>query len=284
MRATIVTTAERTTLAVTLRTTLITSTERPVTIALRTTVIATTERPVTTTERTVAITVRATIVTTAEGPTLTVSLRTTVIPASERKVTIPARSIGAVAAVRATGPVPTGRTRLITVAAPRGAPSTVTERTVAVAEGPTARAAGRTIAAARPTVTLTPLEVTRARSPAISGATGSVVPTRTTATTAVGTARTIPVVASLLVVVRHRCSSLRARARGPGDRPLCRCVYRRCRSDSRTVPVHHEPTGESSDLQQKQMWPPASRERGSPLRVLDGGPMATSLTLSPAAS
>ncbi|WIE75229.1 hypothetical protein [Curtobacterium sp. MCSS17_007] len=241
LRTTVIATTERTA-TVTLRTTVIATTERTATVTLRTTVIATTERTtltvtgrttvIATTERPSVVAVVTTtegslVAITTEGPTVALALWTTVLPTAEgtpvvttaeRAVSVPTwtvRATRAVAPRRPAGGVP--------VALARGPTAPVTERTVTVAERTALALPGtttvtrRTIAVTTTPISLATLEVTRAGGPpaAFTARAAISVSPRTTCA--------ISVVALLFVVVRHRCSSSRARAERPGGRPLCRC-------------------------------------------------------------
>ncbi|WP_175477446.1 hypothetical protein [Curtobacterium sp. MCBA15_008] len=176
-------------------------TERPVPVTSRT---VRTERPVPITSRTIR--------TERTIPVTSRTIRT------ERTIPITTRTVSTAR------PVPPGRpARLIAVTAPRRTTVTVAEGPVAVAERATTITSGptsaRTISVAAGRVAplaLTTLEVTGAGRPTIS----AVTPGRPVAI-APRSVSAVPVVPSLLVVVRHRCSSLRARARA---RAIVRCV------------------------------------------------------------
>ncbi|WP_181420092.1 hypothetical protein [Curtobacterium sp. MCPF17_003] len=248
------------------------ATERTVPITTRTVgsalerSVAVTARPVraTTTERTITVTsraVRATTVRTIAIAPRTIGTARTIAarrPTGVTTVALPRRPVVPVA----------GSERTIAVATRRAVPSgcAVTERTVSTL---------RTIT----TVTFTALELARSRRPttiALAAPPRSAVATGEPVAVPSGSISAVPVVPPLIVVVRHRCSSSRARCSASGVRPLCRCVGCRVGRPTSASSPSRTGAGVERTAAETEMATGPNRERGLPLRILDGGPMATS--------
>ncbi|XNN87645.1 hypothetical protein ACL00T_15075 [Curtobacterium flaccumfaciens] len=291
-------------IAITSRTVRGAATVRAIAITSRTVRGAATERTVAVTSGTVrgaatvrAIAIPARTVRAALERAVTVTTRTVRAPTTERTVTVTSRAIGA--ATERTIAIPPrtiGTARTIAARRPAGV-STITlprrtvvavagpERTVAVATRsavPSRRAVTeRTVSTLRTitTVAFAALELAgTGRPPTIALA----VPTRSAVATwepvAVpsGSISAVPVVPPLIVVVRHRCSSSRARSRASGVRPLCRCVGCRVGHPTSASSPSRTGAGVERTAAETEMATGPDRERGFPLRILDGGPMATS--------